>query len=905
MEHKIIRGGELLLPMARSRIKALRALGLPYASQKFEVPGLGSMHVSIAGDQDYIVLDGAPSAYQFFTTGPELVTTAAGGTPCSKGYSLSATVGKRDDDPAKSYQLKAKPSASSFEQDANEPERWKFLAEPEAITIGEHFPLKMQWQIQGAIAHVHYPKATGDNPLPSGVSPYPFLASSWTHYDPLANAFARGGIRTQKFFEFDIGYDISPGRFARAGISRAKGSNRGTAPDADWYKRAASCRVTHPEFGTRTIVLMTDASSAFHAFAIDETDEAITQNADAGWPGQHIKTNIPGANAKRESAPFPAWARSPTDSSRMLAVNTPDFLTGGFDIGALLDKVPQYRWTFNSDCTRACAVVYEDIAGLPADPPNASVTPLRTAAGEEVAITESLPGLLELDIALALTGPEPGDFSFTLTVRTELQPTVTKRYIMAADYAWNVPAEPVVGAAPDAPPPPNIADLDDLIVLEGEIYHTSDARTSPPQGADPEYTSLSLYCLKALAQVRNETQKQLLRTFVTSHTDLLYTSRYMATPAPFPAGNTAAVGRTHFPPLASGSTAHTMFRATGTLLAFDLRVLAFVVQQRFTEYTPKTNSDFNFVHGWSLPERTGGGTSLTTVQVQVFFNDQLEKTLVMDPDSTLNPKLEAAFADTATESLFKYPVDDVGHAFAQGAYFTAYDKLNLSSTVLDVANGNGPFEIGDSWYASGLGGTRNAFVSGCRFNAGPYLYALCMAPALQAQFQSPFTVHPDGRWSVTTRPIICYSGPSTLSPSENEFDAALMKQDYIDILVLRYFDKEANAWKERRTTHLEALNQAFDKTLTREDFFYTFDAVVETTALTQPIPDTRRRQYLTVSVKGNNAAAGRFLVGSRRSPGSADLILREQPSDIDANSPQLVDFIYQYCPMLRGSSLFY
>jgi hypothetical protein len=57
MEHKLILGGEQYLPFARSRIKALRATGLTYASQQFEVDG-NTIAVRIAGDQEFIRLDG-------------------------------------------------------------------------------------------------------------------------------------------------------------------------------------------------------------------------------------------------------------------------------------------------------------------------------------------------------------------------------------------------------------------------------------------------------------------------------------------------------------------------------------------------------------------------------------------------------------------------------------------------------------------------------------------------------------------------------------------------------------------------------------------------------------------------------------------------------------------------------
>lgn len=65
MEHKTINGGEIYLPFARSRIKALRATGLQHASQQFEIDG-ASIKVRIAGAHEYISLGGGDT-YVFVT----------------------------------------------------------------------------------------------------------------------------------------------------------------------------------------------------------------------------------------------------------------------------------------------------------------------------------------------------------------------------------------------------------------------------------------------------------------------------------------------------------------------------------------------------------------------------------------------------------------------------------------------------------------------------------------------------------------------------------------------------------------------------------------------------------------------------------------------------------------------
>jgi len=61
-EHKLIRGGEQYLPFARSRIKALRANGAQYASQKYIMPGGEQVEVQIVGPQSFIRITGGQPA---------------------------------------------------------------------------------------------------------------------------------------------------------------------------------------------------------------------------------------------------------------------------------------------------------------------------------------------------------------------------------------------------------------------------------------------------------------------------------------------------------------------------------------------------------------------------------------------------------------------------------------------------------------------------------------------------------------------------------------------------------------------------------------------------------------------------------------------------------------------------
>jgi hypothetical protein len=62
MEHKLILGGEQYLPFARSRIKALRAMGLTHASQQFEVDGV-SIKVRTDGEHNFIRIGGGSCVF--------------------------------------------------------------------------------------------------------------------------------------------------------------------------------------------------------------------------------------------------------------------------------------------------------------------------------------------------------------------------------------------------------------------------------------------------------------------------------------------------------------------------------------------------------------------------------------------------------------------------------------------------------------------------------------------------------------------------------------------------------------------------------------------------------------------------------------------------------------------------
>ena len=90
MEHKILLGdGEQYLPFARSRIKALRATGLEYASNKFVLPD-ATVHVKIEPGYEYIRIEGTGSCVFHMDSG--IVDVLAIGEAAPARYTAGALI---------------------------------------------------------------------------------------------------------------------------------------------------------------------------------------------------------------------------------------------------------------------------------------------------------------------------------------------------------------------------------------------------------------------------------------------------------------------------------------------------------------------------------------------------------------------------------------------------------------------------------------------------------------------------------------------------------------------------------------------------------------------------------------------------------------------------------------------
>lgn len=680
--------------------------------------------------------------------------------------------------------------------------------------LTNRLPIKKVLQSQGITEHQFFPQANGRLSSRS-------LIDSWSSGSQIENLSSNGGNRRDELLRtsVDIAYDVPPTKFGWK------------TPDADWYKRAAIRTVVHPEFGSRQFILLTDISNTLHIYPVSAPTDAPlddgSQTLKNLYSSQAIKTNISSGYVQSFSLPLPNWCRTPTAQSRgLLANNT--------TLTDLLIEVPQYRWAFNSSATKLCAAVYEplqDFAGY------SGMTPAPTFlndAGTGKAIHEALPGLVEFSVDITIIGAGLAGFIASVSASRELRPTVTGKYVMGADYAWAIP-----GAT----------GLDDLVLMTAEIYHSSLDRS-----ATGAYQLLQAN--KTLIKVENFTASTLLRTIVVHADNRDYLSTNLL--------------HAHYP--------DTHFKtADAVLMAFDLRTLAFVVRQKYTELALT----------W-----TGPGTvdrdidGLSAVRIQTYMRNSMVDEIVMATatESAIDGRLVNFFADASTTGLFKMPITERGLASYQisAGVYNAYDSLGL---------GAGSY---DGVYQGYVGINP---ISGSEIDVGALFYSQQLVPVMAMNGHNQFAVHPDGSWSVATQPVSYFPGPLATGTSGvydigGTFDITKMRSAMVDLV---WFQNTRSL-----TNHLSLLNSAYSASYTASQFLPSYEVRTRTSGATT-------EKYL-VDTSSDRA----FRLESKTSGSYATTLPRPHQFDFQTNSTVLwaavngnpPDTIVNKTPVLGGSALF-
>ena len=848
MEHKRITGGEHLLPFARSRIRALRATGMLYASQQFEIDGF-SVRVRIEPGHEYIMLDGEqPSLYEFFTTGPVLNTQAFLDFSIYRGYGVNVKIDKEK------KTLKGIAVGSTLEQSFADPPAWVYRSD--ASDMSKLMPHKNAFQVQGTVEHQYYPD----------LKPPQFVMSCFTCPIQI-NSLNWGGMIWGVTSFHDIGYDAAPSIFNKGKYPLGR---NGLAPDTDWYKKSAARTVKHPTHGSRLLIIMTDASGNLHVYPTTERDDTL--RVGSPYAEQQIKTNVPSGVTKSQKIPYPAWVKTSTGKAR-------DYYPFSYAPNT-------YRWEFNSTATRMVCILAHDLEeiyfGEAED--NPSVT------GGLIARPEMLTGLLEIAIDIELTGPNPGDFSVILSVSDEIAPT-GETYAIAADYYW--------GDLPDAKAPGPIA-KDSLLYMTADIYHYLPSDPSP-SGSAPGFTAM-----RAQAKVINRKDGAVLREFAMHAADAPYGMDVQPAPVagPYymddPDNYDPGVGGYIKIPLAPYADSFLRAYYDKARKAFDKLVTLFggahyYRQLLHTEYyallstspplncatladvdkiihthldacrdaarsyvpTPpitwttgdikKYNEEnerqkFYLTHMLGMPEdlitlktwmiacdlrilafatqtaafKNIGNQTTRQDRIQVIVRNEVVETIDA-PDPTFAALISAADAPwTPVENWSRIDAMSTGNPRDSiQAFRSVYDRQNrfyLGGDIYDnVGIGVYPF-------------TRSDF--NADYSTGAVDYKTYALSFMSMDPSDVFCVHPSGHWSIATKPIVYYSGASSHLYMFSEYappeaDASAFVQQAIDIANVRVTVKDEAGNKtveDYKAKHLDLFNQAYGKTLTPSDY---------------------------------------------------------------------------------------
>lgn len=242
------------------------------------------------------------------------------------------------------------------------------------------------------------------------------------------------------FNDTDKGYDAAPSL-----ITDTTAESR--MPDADWPHSACIVTVDSESFGSRRFIVMVDASSMFYCWptTYENAADEYLYPVDSPYIDQAIKTNVAAAITQSLTPPFPAWVYVPVGQRR--DTDWPVTVNSG---------EPRYGWKFHPLGTHVVGTVLSrtafaatvkgrttstltylpftevDIDALKINPSRFSDIrgSTQTYDGD---LQYDLPGWVEFALNIVITGPNPADFTFGMTLTREQAADAT-HYPIAADY---------------------------------------------------------------------------------------------------------------------------------------------------------------------------------------------------------------------------------------------------------------------------------------------------------------------------------------------------------------------------------------------------------------------------------------------------------------------------------------
>ena len=210
--------------------------------------------------------------------------------------------------------------------------------------------------------------------------------------------------------------------------------------------------VNDPVYGTETYFILTDSRNDFYIYPMSAAPADVQYNVGTAYEYvAHWKTD----NYIKITPPFPSWAQGATASGQFNSLGYVNYKTSSTFYFNGLDTNPKtynrfrYKWNFNSTGTRVCAIV--STVEVDNTNPNAlhydgyreAISPADSAGGTTGAYNGIAwvrnkvmwPGVVEFSIDIKRTGPRPDQFTATMSLVTGLDPAMTQKCYVAANYA--------------------------------------------------------------------------------------------------------------------------------------------------------------------------------------------------------------------------------------------------------------------------------------------------------------------------------------------------------------------------------------------------------------------------------------------------------------------------------------
>lgn len=772
--------------------------------ERVRMPDGTVVAIEVRGDEAVIRITGGVSgSYQFIGTLSHLYKTfdddnlPAGTRYLPLVYAVHAQV--------KGGVWKATPLIASGEEVPTDPppnQSWPY--DPDPRNTDNRLLLSPAHQWDGNGMHQWY-GPTAEVPKRN----IPWLMTQWQQSHPCCALGRFTGGSSAYWFTQDMGYDFGPTYFGGDGL---QGVNK--SPDSDWYGRAA-LRVADG----RTFIVMVDVNSVFYCYPTEGYGADFISGGDE-WPGE--KANVPTELTQSQACPWPTWVTE--ENLGVAAIEEP-----------VSETVQRQRlrplWVFDQAGTRAaCIAAHRDAAWADSYFTSSLYGPTGTFQHNH---QEDYPGLVEVEFAIAVTGPNLADFTFAVSLRQAIYSKTDLRCPVACGYALR--------------PMGDVA-LDELLVLEYEHYTDLPAMAVVADYPDDPGPP-------TLYQPRRPNRATVARVKRENGGEWATVKSWLAYYACYPIETYGDPEPRRFSPWIEDIDGvpeesdyfWNHFAYIAQMVAMDLSSLSFCVAATVwtmgtvprsggTNYGAEAQAIITTAFGTERDRRSIGHSALQTVaaamhdlthswpdlanMTRFHLNavasyahyttgfaagniHQYATLTVTDGDETS----WANVIQDASEDLLAY------NAITNCSLFSGHDEI-WCPVVFSYWDGYPSVRPGIRWHTSGGWQTGTLSFSNYPYGAVHHgaVHFLTLAPLNNVQAR--FGVHRSGSWSI-------FAGPFAAQAGLMEVDTDI-PNDYQQTLVDRVTLRDVTEADDRSTTHVALLNLAFSKTLTPEDYHFEF-----------------------------------------------------------------------------------